>query len=140
MCRLLIEKIENNDITEGVKEVVNAFQNFGSGTNKSADLKVYYDSCLECMKEEASLFNYSKQELLDEVSKYYSEEEIQKSLTRINIDFKEQAVKAAKEYLEFDNYTYESMVVELLSDKFTKEEAEYAASNLNLKREKSALL
>jgi hypothetical protein len=136
MCRLLIEKLENNDITEGVKEVVNAFQNFGSGTNKPTDLKVYYDSCLECMKEEASLFNYSKQELLDEVSKYYSEEEIQKSLTRINIDFKEQAVKAAKEYLEFDNYTYESMVVELLSDKFTKEEAEYAASNLNLKREK----
>ena len=35
--------------------------------------------------------------------------------------------------LEIDNeYTYESMVVELLSDKFTKEEAEYAADKLRL--------
>ena len=136
MCRLLIEKVENNDITKACKEVFNALQNFGSGTNKPANLKAYYDSCLECIKEEASLFNYSKQELLDEVRKYYSEEEIQKSLAQINIDFKEQAVKAAKEYLEIDNYTYESMIAELLSDKFTKEEAEYAADKLRLIQEK----
>lgn len=133
MCRLLSEKVKSDDITEAWQDIEKALNNLFSNADNETTLKKYYKSCQECLEEEAKLFNYSKQQLLEEVRKEYSEEEIQKALTQVNIDFNEQAVRAAQDYLDIDNsYTYEMMVEELLNDKFTKEEAEYAVNKLKL--------
>ena len=49
------------------------------------------------------------------------------------VDWKEQAVKAAKYYLDFTSFSHAGLINQLSSaygDGFTKEEAEYAAEQM----------
>ena len=62
----------------------------------------------------------------------FSNEEATYAAEQVNADWKEQAVKKAKEYLKLMGFSRKSLIEQLEFDGFTEEEATYAADQVGL--------
>ena len=80
------------------------------------------------MSEDSHL---SKQKIEQDLTRWYSENASQYAINKLNIDWKEQAVLAAKSLQKY-RYSKEKLVEQLMNvDLFTQEEADYAIEHGN---------
>jgi hypothetical protein len=182
LCKRLLEKAENNPITDNLNEVIEAISNIGNIHELTAEeAKTLLGPCAKIATEKAEICHYSKQELIEYSNQYYNDEEIKVAFSEVDINFKnaaliraqeyiksfggsyknlldylknclkftldeatygadncgidwkQEAIRAAKKYIENNGeYSYEKMIFQLTLFDFTQEEAEYAAKQLNL--------
>ncbi|MBR0282070.1 MAG: Ltp family lipoprotein [Oscillibacter sp.] len=84
----------------------------------------------EAVKNYLQYFPMSRQGMIDQLSNLegYSVEEATAGVDASDVDWYEQALRKAKGYLEAITYTPEELIDQLEYDKFTPEEAMYAAT------------
>ena len=140
-CKRLLKKVENNPIQDSFNNVIEALSNFGNFRELTPEeMKAYLGPCAKVAKEKAEIRHYSKQELIEYLSQYYSEEEITEALLEVNINFKNAAVIRAKEYIEAFGGSYKSCLNCLKNFyKFTLEEATFGADNCGVDWKQEAL-
>ena len=109
------------------------YSSSSSSTNSSSSTK-YYDYKNSNEYTDAyvkALFlseksHFSKQKIEQDLTRRHSEDASQYAITKLNIDWKEQALLKAKSYQEF-HYSKEKLIELLVNlDLFTQEEADYA--------------
>ena len=139
-CRRLLEKVNKNPVTESFDNVAEAISNIGNFQELTTEeIKKYRGACAEWAANKENSLHYSKQELVEDLSAYYSEEEINDALFQLNIDFKQEAVIRAKEYIESFGGSYKNMIQRLESDKFTPEEVVFGADNCGVNWNEEAI-
>ena len=85
-------------------------------------------------KEYLDLYAFSRIGLIDQLKfDGYSEDVATKAIDSLNVDWNEEAVKMAKEYMEVSTFSdKQELIDQLLYEDFTQEQAEYAAENVEL--------
>ena len=117
LFNLLVKKLFSPTLVE--KEFKRAYE---TAKNLSADSPI----SMQAIKDKIKIYNYS-------------EGANQYAVYKLNIDWKEQAVLAAKSYQEF-HYSKEKLVEQLINiEKFTQEEADYAIEQGNFDWKENAV-
>lgn len=140
-CKRLLEKVENNSITDSLNEVAEALSNMGNIRELTAEeMKEHLGSCSKVAKEKAEIRHYSKQELIEYLNQYYNEEEITEALLEVTIDFNNAAVIRAKEYIKSFGGSYKNLLDYLKNClKFTLDEATFGADNCGIDWKQEAI-
>jgi len=140
-CKRLLEKAENNPITNSLNEVAEALSNLGNSRELTKEeMKKLLGSCAKVAKEKAEIRHYSKQELTEYLSQYYNEDEITEALLAVTIDFKNAAVISAKDYIKAFGGSYKNLLDYLKNcSKFTLEEATFGADNCGVDWKQEAI-
>ena len=140
-CKRLLEKVENNPITDSLNEVVEAISNIGNIRElTSKEMKELLGPCAKVATEKAEICHYSKQELIGYLSNYYSEEEIAETFLGVDINFKKAAVIRAQEYIKSFGGSYKNLLNYLWNcSKFTLEEATFGADNCGVDWKEEAI-
>lgn len=127
---------------------------YGSGYKKKAAKEAveyleesgevdWYDEAYRSAKDYLDSSPFSKKGLIAQLSSKYGGQFTEKQATKAvnkleknkEVDWKEQAVQAAKDYLDFSAFSRNELISQLSSEygsQFTKEEATYAADKVGL--------
>lgn len=91
------------------------------------------------VKEHVGIFGGSRHHAKDcLISPKFTPEEVNFAIDNCDIDWRNEAVRSAKKFIENNGeYSFEKMVFQLTWFHFTQEEAEYAAKTLNLPPDKN---
>ncbi|MCV3166198.1 Ltp family lipoprotein, partial [Enterococcus faecium] len=74
---------------------------------------------------------FSKDGLYDQlVYEKYTPEQAQYAIDNINADWNENALQAAKDYLDYSAFSKDGLYDQLVYEKYTPEQAQYAIDNL----------
>ena len=141
LCKRLLEIVENNPITDSINEVAKALSDIGNIRELTAEeMKTLLGPCAKVATEKADICHYSKQELIEYLSQYYNEDEINKTFLGININFKELAIIRAKDYIKSFGGSYKNLLNYLENcSKFTLEEATFGADNCGVNWKQEAI-
>ena len=139
-CRRLLEKAHNNPITQSIDDVADALSNLGSFRELTdEEIKKYRGPCDKWAREKENHYHCSKQELFEKLRDHYTEVEINDAFSRLNIDFKQEALLNVKEHVRTFGGSRQNAKDCLISQKFTPEEVDFAIDNCEIDWRKEAV-